>query len=126
MMKELLSELRINGESLKNLPRRNRYLDTFGMSASIGTLLRRGKNTVSGWFLAEFYERTMRGIFYNEDILQPTFDVYLLGDFSVSGNRLVEARKVLDNPWQDQGYPFYSGTATYAVGLDVPQSATSV
>ncbi len=120
----LLTQLRINGQPLKNLPRRNRYLDAFGMSAPIGELLHRGKNTISGWFMPEIYERAMRGIFYNEDILQPTFDVYLLGDFAVSGNRLAEARKVLDNrPWQEQGYAFYSGTATYSVSLDVPKSA---
>lgn len=116
----LLAELRINGKPLPCVPQRNRYLDTFGLSALVGKLLRRGENRITGWFMPEFYERTMRGIYYNENVLQPTFDVYLLGDFAVIGNNIVDAPKTLDQrPWQEQGYPFYSGTGIYTVKLDL-------
>ncbi len=118
----LLAHLRLNGRALDPAPRRNRYLDPFGVSVPAGFALKRGENRLTGWFMPEFFERTMRSIWYNEDRVQPTFDVYLLGAFGVTGNRIGPGRARLDGrPWQQQGYPYYSGTGIYTVALDAPR-----
>ncbi len=118
---DLLAELHVNGKQIVMTPRRNRYLDAFGMSVAIDNFLQEGRNRVTGLYMPEIYERTMDGIFYRADLIQPTFDVFLLGDFAVVKDRIVSPVCRLDGrSWQMQGYPYYSGTGVYTIKSALP------
>jgi hypothetical protein len=101
---------------------RCRYLDAFGLSAPIGDRLKTGRNVITGVYAPEIYERFTTGAWYREGRIQPTLDVFVLGGFSVQEGRLTEPVRTLDlRPWQEQGYPYYSGTGVYVCEFDLEQ-----
>lgn len=119
----VVSALNVNGRPVEAASKRHRYLDTFGRSVPIGRLLHKGRNVIRGRYAPEIYERDTHGSCYAYPKLQPTLDAFVLGPFSVIKGKIVKQRTHLDaEPWQDQGFPFYSGTATYTV--DLPSNLT--
>ncbi len=111
----VVRELAVNGTPPAARPQRNRYLDAFGLSVPIGSLLKRGRNQITGLYMPELFERWGGGSSYNFRRLQPTLDAMVLGGFSVDERgRLVQAVTRLDErPWEEQGYFYYSGTGCY-------------
>ncbi|MHC4872344.1 MAG: discoidin domain-containing protein [Planctomycetota bacterium] len=117
--KNIHAHLEINGKPVTNEAVPDRYLDEFGMSVSVDKYLKLGANKISGMYCPEVYERDTRGPCYHYTKLQPTLDMFLLGDFSVTENCIIEpVERLSDQPWQDQGYPYYSGTGIYSLTID--------
>lgn len=119
----LVRELEINGQCVAQNSRRFRYYDVFQRAVPVAKRLKRGRNRIQGLWMPEMYERTTRGSVYRYPRLQPTFDALLAGDFSVDATaRIVRPRTRLnDRAWETQGYPFYSGTATYTLTFTRPK-----
>ena len=130
----LVERVKINGHGLGGGPygqvndpwSRDRYLDPFGISADITSLLKAGENTITGLFQPEMYERNMAGTWYHKDNIQPTLDAFILGDFGFQDQRIVAPAAELDaSPWEHQGMRYYSGGVTYQVTLNVPDDAAA-
>ncbi len=120
---DMLAEIRVNGRPLAGRPERNRYFDAFGLSLPAQKYLRRGPNRIAGLFMPEIFERTMGGIFYHADVIQPTLDAFLLGKFSVVNDRIGSpVRQLTCGPWQPQGYPYYTGAGVYALRMKLPEN----
>jgi hypothetical protein len=97
-------QARLNGEELSF--QTGEYFDHYVMEAAVDGILREGRNTFEVWTEGSLCEPAA--------LTQPAF---LVGRFAVSGRkrlRLVEEPRTLRaGPWNEQGYPFYSGIATY-------------
>ena len=110
-----MDRLRINGIAVQQAAERDYYLDESGMRLDIASLARLGLNEIEARYYLPEYERKIRtdGFFAQTlpSIIEP---VFLVGTFSVSGNRLISPRRVLNiGSWSEQGFPFYSGSGRY-------------
>lgn len=120
----IYAELAVNGQTLTGEGDVCDYMDISGRAHGIASLLRPGANTITGLYRPEVYERFMQGCWYHQDHLQPTLDAFVLGAFSVRGERLVApVTELSGEPWEDQGYPHYSGTGVYNLEIELTQPA---
>jgi hypothetical protein len=118
----LLEKVEVNGQRIGDQWDRDRYLDPFGCSTDITDLLRPGENTFAGLFQPEIYERWMEGTWYHHENIQPTLDAFVLGDFAVRNDVLGAAPEQMSGePWERQGFAYYSGSTSYAVTLDLAE-----
>jgi hypothetical protein len=124
--KWIYRDIRVNRQVVAGKPEACRYYDQSGYVLPVGHLLRSGWNVIEGVYAPELYERDTRGAVYHYSKLQPTLDAFLLGPFAVRGNRLIRPSARLDRrPWEQQGYPYYSGTGIYTLTLPASPATPS-
>jgi hypothetical protein len=121
----IVLDLAVNGQTVGEATRAH-YMDAFDLAVPIGQLLKTGRNVITGVFAPEIYERfTTADGWFREDNIQPTLDAFVLGSFSVKDGRLAEPVRTLDTrPWQEQGYPYYSGTGVYTCEFELKEGTT--
>lgn len=98
-------EVLVNGEELAGLAP-GEYLDHYIYEASLEGMLQEGRNNVQIITAGHFYEPGM--------LRDP---VIIVGRFAVAGQRrprlVAEPQQIKTGGWDKQGYPYYSGIATY-------------
>ncbi len=106
----------VNGKRVIVQPENCRYYDMNNMMLHIGDMLEKGENIVTGIFKPEIYERTGKAACYCYPNVQPTLDIFILGNFAVSNDKAIKkcGNKLHYGPWSNQGYPYYTGTGTYS------------
>lgn len=119
----LYSDFEINGRKVKASPRSTNYYDRSNRILNIGKYLKSGKNVISGRFSPPLYERFSQGAMYQAHNVQPSVDLIILGNFSVVKNKIVTSIRKVDHKktWQEQGFPYYSGTAIYSTEFSIPE-----
>lgn len=92
-----------------------RYFDSDQFSVDITDHLRIGENRVSLMYSPEYEDTFISGLMTCAGIMTIEPHVFLIGDFSVTGDRhLATPTKTLHTGrWQEQGFPDYAGTITY-------------
>ena len=98
-------EVFINGEAITDFVP-GEYLDHYIYEADVTGLIRQGRNQVKMVSETHFSEP---GAIYHP--------VIMVGRFAVAGQRrlrmVAEPGRIQTGPWDKQGYPYYSGIATY-------------
>ncbi len=95
----------LNGEQITGFGPGD-YLDHYIYEADLASLIRKGKNAVKIVSSTSYFEPAM--------VHHP---VIITGRFAVAGRKhlrmTAESGQIETGPWDRQGYPYYSGVATY-------------
>lgn len=101
-------EVLVNGKRLP-APQLSSWMDPMYLEYDIDEFVQSGDNLVQIACVSLLEEMPR--------VFEP---LYIIGDFEVDGSTIRPARSQLSRPWNESGYPFYSGIAAYTQTVEIP------